>query len=319
MSLVSDPNHIRLAMLGMVDENGHPYSWSAILNGYDPEQMAHCGFPPICHYLAAEPAAAFGIEGTRVTHVWCDDPADAKRVAAASLIPNIVDRPEDVIGEVDAVLIPTDIGHEHVDRARPFVEAGLPVFVDKPMVDNADDLRQFVAWVNEGKPIMSSSGLRYSGRFGALRDRIGEVGELRMIVMGMCNSWERYAIHAIESVYPFLEPGGWTSVSNTGTATANVAHLTHQSGVDVSIIVNRDMVGGYGHMTVYGTTGQLSARFDDSFVAFKAQLVDFVSFLKTGDRPYHFDETIELMKLVIGGIRSRNDGGRRVALSEFAV
>ena len=31
---------IRLAMLGMVDGNGHPYSWSAIFNGYDPEDMA---------------------------------------------------------------------------------------------------------------------------------------------------------------------------------------------------------------------------------------------------------------------------------------
>ena len=31
---------IRIAMLGMVEGNGHPYSWSAIFNGYDPEKMA---------------------------------------------------------------------------------------------------------------------------------------------------------------------------------------------------------------------------------------------------------------------------------------
>lgn len=319
MTPVQDPDNIRLAVLGMVDENGHPYSWSAILNGYDPEQMARCGFPVICRYLAAQPREAFGIGGARVTHIWCDDPADAERVAAASLIPHVVDRPEEVIGEVDAVLIPTDIGHEHVDRARPFVEAGLPVFVDKPMVDRLEDLRRFVTWANEGCPIMSSSGLRYSGRFAALRERIFEVGDLRMILMGMCNSWERYAIHAIEAVYPFLEPGGWLSVSNTGNATANVAHITHGSGVDVSVIVNDDMVGGYGHMTVYGTTGHLSARFDDSFTAFKAQLADFVGFLQTGRRPYPFDQTVELMKLVIGGIQSREEGGRRVALDEIEV
>ena len=319
MTLVPDPDTIRLAILGMVDENGHPYSWSAILNGYDPEHMAHCGYTTICHYLAAEPGEAFGIDGARVTHIWCDDPADARRVAAASLIPHVVDRPEDVIGRVDAVLIPTDIGHEHGARARPFVEAGLPVFVDKPMVDNVEDLRQFVAWVNDDKPIMSSSGLRYCGRFAELRERIGEVGEPRMIVMGMCNSWERYAIHAIEAVYPFLDPGAWLSIANTGNATANVAHLTHRSGVDVSVIVNEDMVGGYGHMTVYGTTGHLRARFDDSFVAFKAQLADFVSFLKTGRRPYPFEETVELMKLVIGGLRSREEGGRRVTLNEIEV
>ena len=26
---------IRIAVLGLVDGNGHPYSWSAIVNGYD--------------------------------------------------------------------------------------------------------------------------------------------------------------------------------------------------------------------------------------------------------------------------------------------
>ncbi len=62
-------------------------------------------------------------------------------MAKASLIPNVVERPEDVIGHVDAVIVATDIGHEHIVRCGPFVEAGIPVFVDKPLVDNQEDLR----------------------------------------------------------------------------------------------------------------------------------------------------------------------------------
>lgn len=319
MTLVRDPDNIRLAVLGMVENNGHPFSWSAIINGYDPSHMAQCGFNRICQYLGDQDKEAFGIDGARVTHVWCDDPVDASRVAAASLIPNIVDQPEEVIGQVDAVLIPTDIGHEHVSRARPFVEAGLPVFVDKPMVDCLADLRQFVAWVNEGKPIMSGSGMRYSPRFVELRERIKEIGELRLIVMTMNNSWERYAIHALEAVYPFLDPGEWSSVTNTGSGSSHITHITHHSGVDVSVFVIDDMVGGYGHMAVYGTTGHLSAWFDDSFPAFKAQLVGYVNFLKTGHRPYPFAQTVELMKIVLAGLRSREVGGRRVAISEIEV
>ena len=45
MALVSDPNDICLAMLGMVEGNGHPFSWSAIINGdYDADEMARCGY-----------------------------------------------------------------------------------------------------------------------------------------------------------------------------------------------------------------------------------------------------------------------------------
>ena len=47
---------LRLAMLGMIPGNGHPYSWSAIVNGFDPEAMAACPYPVIPRYLGAQPA-----------------------------------------------------------------------------------------------------------------------------------------------------------------------------------------------------------------------------------------------------------------------
>ena len=82
MALVKKPDRIRLAMLGMVDGNGHPYSWSAIINGkYDAKVMEECGYPVIPQYLGAQPPGALGIDGAEVTHVWCDDPAEARRVS----------------------------------------------------------------------------------------------------------------------------------------------------------------------------------------------------------------------------------------------
>ena len=45
-------SEIRLAMLGMIPGNGHPYSWSAIFNGYEPSAMASCPFPVIPEYLS---------------------------------------------------------------------------------------------------------------------------------------------------------------------------------------------------------------------------------------------------------------------------
>ncbi|MFW6060564.1 MAG: Gfo/Idh/MocA family oxidoreductase, partial [Phycisphaeraceae bacterium] len=137
--LVADPSNIRLAMLGMVEGNGHPYSWSAIVNGsYDADAIHEGGYAGIVDYLSAQPPEALGIDGATVTHVWCDTPGDAERVARAADVAHVVDRPEQVIGEVDAAVIATDIGGEHLERARPFIEAGLPVFIDKPLTDRAD-------------------------------------------------------------------------------------------------------------------------------------------------------------------------------------
>lgn len=317
MALVPDPQHIRLAMLGMVDGNGHPYSWSAIINGeYDAAAMAECGYPVIPQYLGAQPREALGIPGARVTHVWCDERADALKVARAAHIAHVVDRPEQILGQVDAVIIPTDKGWEHVQRARPFVEAGLPVFIDKPLVDRADDLRQFIRWQEAGKPLLSTSCMRYAREFAALRGRLEEVGELRLITITTAKSWERYGIHALEAVYPFLRPGGWQSVANTGTPQANIVHARHGDGVDVVLAAVDDLYGAFGCLGLYGTRGALTDRFQDTFFAFKTQLQTFIEYLRTGQLPFPFAETVELMKIIIAALRSRDEAGRTVLLDE---
>jgi predicted dehydrogenase len=319
--LVKSPDNIRLAILGMVDGNGHPYSWSAIVNGrYDAQVMADCGFPVIPQYLGAEPRENLGIPGAQITHVWCNDPADAAKVAKATYIPHVAERVEDLIGAVDAVIIATDKGWEHVDRARPFVEAGLPVFLDKPLCDQEDHLRQFVAWQHEGRPILSTSAMRYAKEYVAVKQQMAEaVGELRLITMTMCKSWERYGIHGLEGVYPLLLPGGWLSVANTGTESANIVHVRHQSGVDVVLATIADMHGAFGKLNVYGTRGSLTATYEDTFFSFKAQLDAFIRYLRTSELPFPFAETVELMKIIIAGIRSREQSGRTILLGEIRV
>jgi len=307
---------IRIAMLGMVDGNGHPYSWSAMMNGYDPEEMTKCPYPGIPDYLDKEPKETLRIEGVQVTHIWTDDPKDAENVARASLIPNIAACPEDVIGKVDAVIIATDKGHEHVARVKPFVEAGLPVFVDKPLVDNKEDLRTFVRWIDRGSRIMSSSAMRYAKEFLPYRLSTHYLGELRYLSITTPKTWERYGIHALEGIYPILGTG-FVSVRNTGEENRNIVHIKHQSGADAVIAATRDMYGGFGVLTICGTKGYVQSAFADAFYSFKAQLEAFIQYLRTGEMPFPFDETVELMKIVIAGIMSRQEGGREVWLEEI--
>ena len=151
-----------------------------------------------------------------------------------------------------------------------------------------------------------------------MRKRLNEiVGEPRLLTLTTPKSWERYGIHALEAVYPILEPGGWVSVANTGTERANIVHVRHASGVDVVLAAVADMFGAFGKFSAYGTTGSFTAAFEDTFYAFKAQLAAFVGYLRTGKSPVPFAETVEMMKIIIAGIRSREDSGRTVRLDEI--
>jgi len=319
MALVSNPQHIRLAMLGSTPGNGHPYSWSALFNGYDRERMTReCPFAGIPVYLNKEPAETLTIPGAQVTHIHCqgDGGFTAEHVAQCSRIPHVVEKATDVIGQVDAVIIATDIGGEHVARARPFIEAGLPVFIDKPLTDNEADLQTFVQWVAEGKALMSSSSMRYAKEFLPYRISTRELGDLRFASITTPKSWETYGIHALESIYPIFGPG-FLTVRNTGTSQRNIVHLTHRRGADAVVVASSDMYGGFGLLQLIGTIGKVQLTSGDTYFAFKSQLEAFIAYLRTGVHPYPFTETVELMKLVIGGIRSREQGGREIALADI--
>lgn len=312
MSIVKNPNQIRLGMIGMSEGNGHPYSWSAIFNGYDEARMtAECPYAGIPEYLNLEPKDTLRIGGANVTHICCNRRKDAEHVAQCSLIPNVVDRPEDMLGAVDAVIIGTDIGGEHVQRARPFVEAGLPLFIDKPLCDNRADLAVFRKWiVEERRPIMSSSSMRYSKEFRPYHQSTHELGPLRFVSITMSKKWETYGIHALEALYPIVGPG-FKTIRNIGTYERNIVHMVHQRGIDIVIACIKDVQFG-GALRLAGVKGNVTVCSKDTFYAFKAQLAAFVGFLRTGEYPYPFSETDELMRLVIGGIESRENGGRAV-------
>ena len=117
---------------------------------------------------------------------------------------------------------------------------------------------------------------------------------------------------------PLLEPGGWLSVRNSGTTEANIVHARHRDGVDIVVAAIGDMVGGFGflgvsrytrvdHRTIPGHFFRLSRR------SWRRLSTTYAS----GQPPFAFQQTVELMKLVVAGIRSREQGARAVFLSEI--
>ena len=91
---------LNLGIIGMSPGNGHPYSWSAIFNGYNKEKMAECPFPVIPEYLVERKPEDFGIDGAKVTHIWAQDREISRHVAESSLIPNVVENMNDMISEI---------------------------------------------------------------------------------------------------------------------------------------------------------------------------------------------------------------------------
>ena len=294
---------LRIAMIGMIPGNGHPYSWSSIINGYDPNAMEQCPYPAIPAYLRPHPNLP--MPSARVTHLWTDDPGCAASVASTARIEKIVERPEDVIGEVDGVILATDDGDDHVRRARPFVEAGLPVFVDKPLATNTSDLQQFSEWIEAGARIQSSSGLRYAPELDDIR------GKWRWITALTPQSWKRYGIHLLEPAMVLLGPG-FKSVSLTHSPGSSVAYVTHESGTVLTLAAMEGVTGGMFRFHAHGISEYQSVALADFYTAFRRQLEAVLAWMRGGEEPVPFKETRELMLVLLAGIRSGEQGGRSI-------
>ena len=235
-------------------------------------------------------------------------------MARAAKIPTVYDDPREMIGNVDAVIVATDVGDEHVERCRPFVEADILMFIDKPLVNKEEDLKTFLQWRKEGAQFITSSSMRYCKEYEPYYRNHYELGDLVYICSPMPKKYETYGIHALEAMYLLLGQG-FVSVRNTATYERTVVHIKRASGCNVNIIQGIGMAGA--GMTVIGTEGSLYLQCKDSYYAFKKQLDLFVHWLRTGEEPFPFAKSVELMKLVIGGLRSREDGGREVFLNEI--
>ena len=75
----------------------------------------------------------------------------------------LVDKPSDMIGKVDAMLIEAVDGSVHLERAKPFLEKGIPCFVDKPFTCSTADAKKIIDLAEKNKTLVfSSSSLRYA-------------------------------------------------------------------------------------------------------------------------------------------------------------
>lgn len=274
-------DEIRLGILGMSEGNGHPYSWSAIFNGYEPSVMSECGFPGIPAYLAKQTFPQDCIHGAQVTQVWTQDRSLSRHIAQATFIHNVSNEPEDMIGQVDAVLLARDDAENHRRFAEPFIAAGIPIYVDKPFALSRQAAVDFFALETRPAQIFSCSALRFSREMLLTPQDIERIGGITRISAQVPKSWNKYAIHVIDPILKNCGPmdnicnvrarsfgldGGGTEVSfdwHDGTKTCEIRAL----GSEPSPI----------SVEYSGPNGALRTQFIDSFTAFKSALNMFIN------------------------------------------
>ena len=274
MSKLGD-NELRLGVLGLSDGNGHPYSWSAIFNGCDMSYMKDCGFPVIPEYLSKQAFPDDCIPNAHVTHIWTQDRNISEHVAKASCIPNVVDGMTDMIGQVDAVLLARDDPENHYEMARPFIEAGLPIYIDKPLAVSREEAERIYALEKYPGQIFTCSALAYSEGV-----KLADIGDLYHLDATCVKDWKKYAIHVVE---PALRLFDYEAKIIRHNVIANdrrrVVTLEWEDGLTTTFKTLSKAKCGF-QIVLYGTKGVQNVDFGGTFFMFRNALREFVSIVR---------------------------------------
>lgn len=246
--------------------------------------------------------------------------------AAQCQIAEVVTTQAEAINDVDLVMICNRYGDDHPTPARLAIEAGIPTFVDKPFANDFADVRQLVQLAQEKQvPMFSCSAVRYAVEVLELQERLPDFSALNLAITSgpavgdFPNPRARhpffYGIHPVELLHTLLG-GGAEAVTTQRSSRCDVALVHYSDGRQGVInLVQKSPSLYYG--VVYGEAGwgEINIRSWDDF--YVGTLEHIIRMAETGVAPYPLEWTVEVMAMMSALLRSAENHGKRVALSEL--
>lgn len=284
----------RTGIIGVSDGNGHPFSFSAIINGFDRCAFANAGWPVILEYLQEQPTNMFGVGDAKVTCAWTQDRNVTELLCTACGIETRADDPYEMLEQVDAVIIARDDWQCHAELAMPFLESGIPVFVDKPLSLNRSELEAFRPYLEAGL-LMSTSGMRYAIEVEDIYSRMDEVGEIQFICATVVNDVERYGIHMLDAL------GGLEISHPILISRADTQHQSYDIRFKNGVELRLDCLGSVGktfHLSIFGSKGHIHTDLHNNFMAFRRTLERFFTMVHDRKPPVDPDIVIGTMNLI---------------------
>jgi len=261
----------------------------------------------------------------RVVAVWGETRAFAERAAEAGQIPRIVRRPEEMIGEIDGVMLDHRHAKYHMPAVRPFIEAGIPAFVDKPFSFTVAEGWKLLQLAGKKRvPVTSFSTIPEQAGFGKdLLRQVRAAGKITAVeTRGPCDLKSKYGgvffygIHQVDAILKAFGPGiAAVQVIKASRPNPNaVAVMTYRNGGPV-VTMHCIQEGGYGFafraVGIKGNVDYAHRSDDDPYLAGARK---FLKMFRTGKMPHTPAEILEPIA-VLEALGKSARTGRRVPVT----
>ena len=288
---------MKLGVIGESEGNGHPYSWSAIINGYDETKIKECEYESIPKYLKENCEDLGKLDDVEVSHIWTQSEYKTRKIAEATYIKNQCKHWEEMLGHVDGLLLARDDSENHKKYAEKFLRNGIPVYIDKPIATTKAEAEKIYNLEIYPGQIYTCSALRYAEEFNLDKATRMDIGEIQRIEAISIKSWDKYAVHIIEPCLKIAKPSGRILskklVLNGGKTKLELIY----SDVEILFETTGTKEGNIA-MTIIGTHKTIRREFKDPFKSFKKSLETFIEGIKRKKQMISRDEVTRVVEII---------------------
>lgn len=262
--------------------------------------------------------------GHEVVGVWdggsVHPPEYVERFAEEHGIPRVFQSLDEMAAAVDCAVIHGCDWDTHVDKARPFVQAGKSVLVDKPVAGNVSDLNQFRQWSRQGARICGGSALRFCREVRAWLGRaVDDRGTPHSAFVGCGVDPFNYGIHAYALLSALMGPG-IESVRHIGEHVQHRIQVNWSDGRMGFLVVGRTERWLPFYATVATEREVVQFQVDPNRL-YGALLETALPYLarEVDKPPLPFDHLVEPEICALAARRSWTEDDREVALTELSA
>ncbi len=269
-----------------------------------------------CRIFNSESSDPWNLEGAQIVALCSQDnaPERVMELQETHNIETVLTEPRDMAAMVDAALILGRDGGRHLVQAAPFLEAGRACFVDKPFAHTVDDCTEMVNLaVDNGAPLMSASGLRYSDELSAAMAEIGDDEVIHASLIGPGELYF-YGIHLTDVVNAVMG-GGVQCVSNVAEVGFDLLNLSFGDGRSASLQLLREAKANH-HGELFTGSGSVAFAVKDKLF-YRRTMEQFLAMAETGESPIMYEDLIESVAVLVAAEISAAQGGRAVRLAEI--
>ena len=238
--------------------------------------------------------------GIEVKYVWGETEAFARNAVEKGGIPNRVKDPREMLGKIDALIVDHRHAKYHLPAALPFVEAGVPTFVDKPFCYRVDEGKAFLEKALEkGTPVTSYSSIAQSAATFDIRDRVKGMQDIEQVVRygvnraGMHNKYGGIFFYGVHTVQPLMYIFGddireVRMTENGGNWTASMAY---ENGLLATLVFTKEHYGWETYVAVKKGVEKLVSRVPEPDPP--RNITDMVEMFRTGKLPRTYQSILD--------------------------